>query len=95
MNAMKRTLFVCRCYSIEHSFIISADDEDVFIEVHLSPAPFLGRVKNAIRYVFGKKTKWGDFEEILLSPSQALDLGDKLIEWAQGESSVFQPNDVF
>jgi len=92
---MKRTLFVCRCYSIEHSFVVSADEDDLFIEVHLSSAPFWVRLKNAVRYVLGYKSKWGDFEEILLSPCQALDLGDKIVEWAQGESSVFLPNDVY
>lgn len=92
---MKRTLFLCRCYSIEHSFVVSADEEDLFIEVHLSSAPFWTRVKNAVGYIFGRKSKWGDFEEILLSPQQALDLGDKMIEWAKGESVVFTPNDVF
>ena len=95
MTAMKRTLFTCRCFSIEHSFVISADDEDLLIEVHLSSAPFWKRVKNAVRYILGRKSNWGDFEEILLSPEQALDLGDKLVEWASGESAVFQPNDVF
>ena len=95
MKGMKRTLFLCRCYSIEHSFVVSADGEDLFIEVHLSSVPFWSRVKNAVRYVLGRKSKWGDFEEVLLSPEQALDLGDKLVEWAQGESTVFQPNDVF
>jgi len=92
---MKRTLFVCQCCSIEHSFVISADEEDVFIEIHLASAPFWTRVKNAVRYVLGRKSKWGDFEEILLSPGQALDLGDKLMEWAGGESVAFLPNDVY
>lgn len=91
---MKRTLFVCRCFSLEHSFFVSADEQDLFIEIHLSSAPFWTRVKNAVRYVFGGKSAWGDFDEILLTPDQALDLGDKLVEWAQGESIVFQPNDV-
>lgn len=92
---MKRTLFTCRCYSIEHSFVISADEDDLFIEVHLASAPFWARVKNAVRYVLGRKSKWGDFEEILLSPDQALDLGDKMVEWATGESAAFTPNDVY
>lgn len=74
---------------------MSADEDDLFIEIHLSSAPFWVRVKNAIRYVLGGKSPWGDFEEVLLSPEQALDLGDKLTEWAQGESVVFTPNDVF
>lgn len=92
---MKRELFVCRCYSIEHSFVVSADDEDLFIEVHLASAPFWKRLRNAVRYVLGRKSKWGDYEEILLSPETALDLGDKLVEWARGESAVFTPNDVY
>lgn len=92
---MKRTLFVCRCYSIEHSFVVSSDEDDVFIEVHLTALPFWCRLWHAAGYVLGRKSKWGDFEEILLSPEQALDLGDKLIEWAKGESVVFTPNDVF
>ncbi len=95
MKEMKRTLFVCRCFSLEHSFVVSADDEDLFIEVHLASVPFWRRLKNSMRYVLGRKSKWGDYEEILLSPEQALDLGDKLVEWASGETAFFQPNDVF
>ena len=75
--------------------MVSSDEDDVFIEVHLAALPVWSRIVHAVRYVFGKKSKWGDFEEILLSPEQALDLGDKLVEWSQGESNVFQPNDVF
>lgn len=92
---MKRTLFLCRCGSLQHSFVVTADVDDLFLEIHLSPLPFWHRLKNAVRYVFGRRCEWGDFEEILLTPEMALDLGDKLVEWSQGESSVFQPNDVF
>ena len=91
---MKRELFVCRCFSIEHSFVVSAEDEDLFIEVHLASVPFWKRLKNAARYILGRKSKWGDYEEILLSPETALDLGDKLVEWASGESLFFPTNDV-
>jgi hypothetical protein len=92
---MKRTLFTCRCYSIEHSFVVSADDEDLFIEVHLAALPFWSRVRHAFNYVLGRKSKWGDFEEILIDPDTALDLGYKVVEWATGESRGFQPNDVY
>lgn len=94
MKEMKRTLFVCRCFSMEHSFVVSADDEDLFIEVHLSSAPFWKRLRNAARYVLGRKSTWGDYEEILLSPEMALNLGDKMIEWASGEPPFFPTNDV-
>jgi len=92
---MKRTLFICRCSSIEHSFLVSADDDFLALEVHLAALPFWQRLKAGTRYILGGKSKWGDFEEILLTPYQALDLGDKLVEWSQGDSTVFTPNDVY
>lgn len=92
---MKRTLYTCKCFSLQHTFFVCADDEDLFIEVHLSPLPFWKRLGNAIRYVFGRRSPYGDFEEIILGPHDALDLGDRLIEWASGESVAFLPNDVF
>jgi hypothetical protein len=74
--------------------VVSADDEDFFLEVHLSPLPFRKRLGNALRYLFGKRCKYGDFEEIMLSPPSAVALGDTLIEWAQGEVTAFPQNDV-
>lgn len=92
---MKRTLFTCECSSIEHSFVVTSDEDYTSIEVHLSKLPFWLRVRHAVNYILGRKSTWGDFEEVLLTPYQALDLGDRLLEWSQGESTVFQPNDVF
>jgi hypothetical protein len=92
---VKRTLFICPCGSIEHSFVVSADENDAFLEIHLSPLPLWNRLRNAVGYLLGRRSQWGDFEEILLTPEMALDLGDRLIEWAQRENAVFQPNDVF
>ncbi len=91
---MKRTFYTCRCSSLEHIFVVSADDEDFFIEVHLAPLPFWHRMGNAIRYLFGKRCKYGDFDVVLLSPPDAVALGDTLIEWAQGEVTAFPQNDV-
>jgi hypothetical protein len=92
---MKRTLYICRCGSLQHSFVVTGDEEDLFFEVHLTPLPFWKRLKNAVKYVMGQRSSYGDFEEIILSPEMALDLGDKLVEWSQGESIVFAPNDVY
>jgi hypothetical protein len=75
--------------------VVTVDKEDLFLEIHLTPLPFWKRLKNAVKYVMGQRSPYGDFEEIVLSPDMALDLGDKLIEWSQGESVVFTPNDVY
>lgn len=75
--------------------MVTADEYDAFIEIHLSPLPFRCRLVNAIRYLLGYRSKWGDFQEIILSPETALELGDRLIEWSQNDKYIFQPNDVF
>ena len=80
---------------MQHSFVVSADEEDCFIEMHLSPLPLWRRVWNAFRYVLGERSPYGDFEEILLSPTDALILGDSLIHWAQGDGEIFTANDVY
>jgi hypothetical protein len=80
---------------MEHIFVVTADDEDLFIETHLSPLPFFDRLKHAVQYLFGYRSRWGDFDEILLNPETALMLGDKLVEWSGGEPNVFTPNDVY
>lgn len=92
---MKRTVFTCACESIEHSLIVSSDQDYIYLEVHLATLPFWQRVKHAVRYIFGAKTKWGDFEEILLTPYEALSLGYELTECSRGDDSVFTPNDVY
>jgi hypothetical protein len=79
---------------MEHIFVITADDEDLFIEVHLAPLPLWQRVRQAVKYVFGYRSKWGDFDEILLDPTQALQLGDLIVDWAKGGDMGFLPNDV-
>ena len=76
-------------------FVVTADDEDIFLEVHLAPRSFFGRVVNAVRYVFGRRAPWGDFDEIILSRTDALLLGDELIEFAEGQGHPFEPNDVY
>ena len=74
---------------------MAADDEDLFMEIHLSPLPFWRRVKNAVRYVLGKRSLYGDFEEILLSTTDALILGDALVNWSSDGKLIFENNDVY
>lgn len=92
---MKRTLYLCRCGSMEHSFCVFADDEDLFLEIHLAPLPFWQRVRVAIGYIFGRRSRYGDFEEIILSPYDALILGDQLVEWSGRGTVDFKNNDVY
>lgn len=92
---MKRTFFVCHCGSLEHLIVVSGDEDCAYVEVHLAPMPLLKRIINAFRYIVGRRSRYGDFEEVVLSPETALSLGDSLVHWASGQPNHFQPNDVY
>ena len=56
---MERELFVCECEDVNHQFIITYFDDDVFnneicIEIHLSDVGLWNRIKYAFQYLLGK-----------------------------------------
>lgn len=60
---------VCECGSLEHFMQISYEpdlDDCVFVTIHLSELPFWKRVKLGILYILGRKSKYGNFEEIII-----------------------------
>ena len=69
-------LFVCECEDTRHSMIISYYDDpewpDVYLSVHLNYGNLWERRRRAFGYVFSRnKSKFGDFDEIILKPSDA------------------------
>lgn len=85
---MERNLFVCRCGSIDHQFVVSYDVEEpldgfIYVSVHLSRLPFLKRLKHAIFYILGRTSVYGDFEEIILDKDQIKILINKLDGYLQ------------
>lgn len=77
---MKSDVFICKCYSPEHSFIFMYDEDDneLYFEVHLSNyLPFYKRVIQGFRYMFGYKSKYGNFDSVIIKPEDA----DKLINY--------------
>ena len=51
------------------------DDEDlgrmVYVEIHLMPLRWYERLWQGLKYIFGYKCCYGDFEEMILSPKHA------------------------
>ena len=69
-------LFICQCGDPSHQFIISTDNDtssaSIFISVHLSrESNIFKRIWYAFRYVFGKRSIYGDFDEIIINPADA------------------------
>ena len=69
-------ILICECSSVEHQIVLRYDDEDkdeglAYAEIHLVKLPFFKRLLRGLKYIFGYKCKYGDFEEIILSPKHA------------------------
>lgn len=68
-------LLICTCHDVEHQVIFSYDDDEicpeVYMSIHLSKLPFWKRVEYAVKYVFGYRSRYGGFAEIILKPEDA------------------------
>jgi hypothetical protein len=77
--------FTCECYSDEHTLRFSYIRDPEFHEVYTSiyvgnPAVgFLGRLWSFVKYVFGHRCRYGDFDCFCLNPKDL----DKLIALLQ------------
>ncbi len=66
---MEEEILICECSSPEHIVIISYDKETnlAYVLVHLANHKLWKRLKIAFRYILGKKSIYGSFEEVVLS----------------------------
>lgn len=74
MDTEVQELFVCCCGDVEHQLIMSYFNDDdypeVYTAVHLNPErKFWKRVVAAFRYIFGRRCKYGHFDEFIFKPN--------------------------
>src|SRR5690606_37212848 len=68
--------FECFCRSPEHTLRFAYFEDDIKnwpfldVDVHLTKLPFFKRLWYGIRYIFGKQSKFGAFEEVVLERDQ-------------------------
>lgn len=72
----KQELFICACHNVEHQLIMlyseDNDDKEVYCSVHLKPEPnVFKRIWGAVKYVFGHRSIYGDFDEFFFKPEDA------------------------
>lgn len=79
------TLFICQCGDVGHQMVISFDSDPdlsdiIWFQIHLSDVGLLNRIKYAIMYVLGKKSRYnnGAFGEILFDKSKTKELIETL-----------------
>jgi hypothetical protein len=83
---------ICDCSSNEHQIIITkfTDETDIDVEVygcvHLKRLPFLKRLHLGIGYIFGRKSKYGNFEEFIFNESHIPQL-ENIIKYLQTKNN--------
>lgn len=73
---MKDEIIICDCSSAEHQLVLRFDDDKdlgrmVYVEIHLVNKRWYKRLWLGIKYIFGYKCCYGNFEEMILSSKHA------------------------
>jgi hypothetical protein len=81
MEKQKELYLVCECYDMEHMFRLTylPDEKDVdrvlYLETHLRTwKNIFQRYWEAVKYFWGYKSRYGEFDEILLGKEKAIEL---------------------
>lgn len=94
---MQDELFVtCKCTSPDHlvRFTYEPEDRELYVTVHLAPLPFHKRLWNAVRYVFGRRSRYGDHEEVLVPEHSAIQILELLTRYGRDMISDHEQKDV-
>lgn len=73
---------VCECGYPGHSLIIfyEKSERDVVVSVHLKNLPFFKRLFIALKYLVGKHSLYGSYEEIIVQPSDLYKF-ERIVNW--------------
>ena len=75
---------VCACNFMEHQIRFETEDDQIRIEYHLYiQASVWGRIRQAIKHVFGHRSKYGNFSDMCLEVEEAEAIRDYLTEWIE------------
>jgi hypothetical protein len=86
----KQMFIICDCHSNEHMFALSyfANDEDepyAYLTVHLSHwENFFRRLWIGIKYAFGYRSRYGDWDGVIINPKEARNIIEFLNKYLEG-----------
>lgn len=73
----KTEFFVCKCHDVSHQLVLETleteenEEHVVYGCFHIVHLEFWEKLKCAMKYIFGRKCKDGDFDALLLRPEDA------------------------
>ncbi len=89
-------LLLCECGSSEHQMIMRYFEDDIestiYVDVHLVKRKFWSGIKYAIKYIFGYKSKYGAWDEIIMGPQHIKSLESVIKYLKDSEAKKVQLN---
>lgn len=83
-STKEQEFLICKCSNTEHIVVFTwwadAVYEEVYMDIHLKPLGFWERLKHAVKYVFGYRSRFGDFDSIIIREEDAPKL-EKIVEY--------------
>ena len=76
---MDPKLVICACHNDEHQIIFYPDEEEqiIYMHTHLTDwTPWYKRLWHGIRYIFGYTSRYGEWDELILTHRHAKHLRD-------------------
>ena len=79
----------CHCQDTEHMAVmtyyepVKEDDKEIYFHFHLAQHGFFRRLKEAIKYIFGYKCRYGMYDELLLTDRSIYKLQEYLTEFLE------------
>ena len=91
----KKDLFVCSCHNTEHQMVVLYDEDDidgvrfpmVYVHTHLVKRPFWERLVYGIKYIFGRKSRYGAFDEFIFNHDDAHKV-ERILKYLRDEKTV-------
>lgn len=84
MRNANNLIVFCECESPEHMITLDDFGDDcIYMSYHLAPLSFFERLKHAIKYVFGYRSQYGDFGEMLISTEAAKEIREYLRDFLE------------
>lgn len=59
-------IVLCECNWAEHQLLITKDEYNLYLEVHLAQHSFFKRLKIGLAYIFGHRSRYGAWEEFII-----------------------------
>ena len=91
-------LLLCECNSSEHQMIMRYFEDDqestIFVDIHLVKRTFWDRLKYAVKYLFGYKSKYGAWDEIILGPQHIKSL-ESVVKYLKSSEAKKQQSQLF